>query len=309
MNPLKASELFGNWATLLIPVNDDESINYQILAEEIDILIESEVNGIYSNGTAGEFYNQTEDEFDKVSAILAEKCNKYNMPFQIGISHMSPIISKERLLRAKQYKPSAFQVILPDWFPTTKDEDVVFLKKMAELADNIGLVIYNPPHAKKKLTPDWYEFIKKEIPQVIGVKTSGGNDFWYNEMREKCPELSIFIPGHNLATGIKNGAHGSYSNISCLSPVMAQRWYELTQTDMDKALDIESKIITFMNTYIRPLINEHKYSNQSIDKFMAVLGGWSVIPAKLRWPYCSVPDSFVTKTKGAAQELVFDSYK
>jgi 4-hydroxy-tetrahydrodipicolinate synthase len=47
------------------------------------------VSGIYSNGTAGEFYNQTEDEFDQISFLLAEKCNKVQMPFQIGCSHMN----------------------------------------------------------------------------------------------------------------------------------------------------------------------------------------------------------------------------
>ncbi len=33
------------------------------------------VNGIYSNGTAAEFYNQTEGEFDKISQLLVDKCN------------------------------------------------------------------------------------------------------------------------------------------------------------------------------------------------------------------------------------------
>lgn len=117
MEALKSDEIFGNWATILLPVENDDSINYQKLNEEIDILIDARVNGIYCNGTAGEFYNQTEGEFDKISELLAQKCSMANMPFQIGCCHMSPKISLERLKRILPLKPGAIQVILPDWYP------------------------------------------------------------------------------------------------------------------------------------------------------------------------------------------------
>ena len=48
MTPLKHSGIYGNWVTLLVPVNKDNSINYTLLAEEIDILIAMQVNGIYN---------------------------------------------------------------------------------------------------------------------------------------------------------------------------------------------------------------------------------------------------------------------
>ncbi|WP_276500255.1 dihydrodipicolinate synthase family protein [Terrimonas pollutisoli] len=65
-HPLTAKELKGNWGTLLLPVNNDDSIDYVRLADEIDYFIDAKLDGIYSNGTAGEFHNQTEDEFDKI---------------------------------------------------------------------------------------------------------------------------------------------------------------------------------------------------------------------------------------------------
>ena len=58
--------LRGNWATLLLPIQADNQIDFGALAEEIDILIAAGVDGIYSNGTAGEFHNQTEDEYRRI---------------------------------------------------------------------------------------------------------------------------------------------------------------------------------------------------------------------------------------------------
>ena len=96
MKPLSAKEIFGNWATLLLATDKEGNIDYSKLNDEIDVLILSKPNGIYSNGTAGEFYSQTEEEFLKVNELLATKCETADVPFQIGVSHMSPQLSLQR---------------------------------------------------------------------------------------------------------------------------------------------------------------------------------------------------------------------
>ena len=205
------------------------------------------VNGIYSNGTACEFYTQTEEEFDNVSTLLAEKCNAAGMSFQIGCSHMSSQLSLERLKRVTILKPSAVQVILPDWFPPSMPEIISFLRRMAETAGPIGLVLYNPPHAKKRLTPQDFYQIKQEGIPIVGCKVAGGDRDWYATMKKLVPDLSLFVPGHHLATGFSLGAHGASSNVACLHPLIAQKWYDTMLLDIDKALELESRIQLFMN--------------------------------------------------------------
>jgi 4-hydroxy-tetrahydrodipicolinate synthase len=102
MRPLAAAEIFGNWATLLLPIDERDDIDFGALGAEIDAIITAGVNGVYSNGTAGEFHTQTEGEFDRISEFLAEKCEAVSLPFQIGASHMSAQLSRERLRRAKR---------------------------------------------------------------------------------------------------------------------------------------------------------------------------------------------------------------
>ena len=62
MHPLTHTTLVGNWATLLLATNKNGEIDYKRMGDEIDILIASSPCGIYSNGTAGEFYTQNEEE-------------------------------------------------------------------------------------------------------------------------------------------------------------------------------------------------------------------------------------------------------
>ncbi|MCG6190646.1 dihydrodipicolinate synthase family protein [Maribellus maritimus] len=306
MKPLSSVEIFGNWATLLLATNSNGDIDYSKLSDEIDILISSHPNGIYSNGTAGEFYSQTEEEFLKTSELLATKCEKAGIPFQIGVSHMSPQISFERLKMIKYLQPGAVQVILPDWFPPTLQECTIFLKKMAEEAGNISLVLYNPPHAKKKLQPAEWAILKKQVPSLMGVKIFDYNSdkLWYESVRENSEGLSVFIPGHNLATGIKLGAQGAYSNVACLNPFAAQKWFNQMQSDMNSALELEKRIKQFMNELIEPFITKQFFPNHACDRFMATVGGWADVGANLRWPYKSIPEELAEPVRRKALEII-----
>jgi dihydrodipicolinate synthase/N-acetylneuraminate lyase len=304
MQPLKSEDIYGTWGTVLLPVNDDQSIDYDRLAASIDTLIASGINGIYSNGTAGEFYNQTEEEFDRISAILAQKCTAANMPFQLGCTHISPILSLGRLKRIKALAPGAIQVILPDWFPPTMPEIIDYLKLMATEAHPIKLVLYNPPHAKVKLLPQDYYEIQRAGIELVGCKTSGGNEAWYKQMKELVPELSLFVPGHHLATGIKMGAHGSYSNVACINPHAAQQWYKMMLTDMESAMEMQGRIQQFVTTYIFPLITEEKYSDPAIDKFLAAITGWAHLGTRLRWPYRWVGADKIELIRSACKDIL-----
>lgn len=304
MKPLRAEEIIGNWATLLLPINADESIDYGRLNDEIDVLIASGPNGIYSNGTSGEFYTQTEDEFDRINTLLAERCEKAGVAFQIGASHMSPQLSLERIKRAVQLHPSAIQVILSDWHPLSNDEVIACLGRMAEAADPIGLVLYNPPRSKRVLPPAVYASLKAAVPSLVGVKVVDQGGDWYAQMRQYAADISIFIPGHELASGISQGAHGAYSNVACLQPFGAQRWYEQIMNNHATALQLEQKIQIFMADYIAPYITKRHYANQAVDKLLATIGDWADIGTRLRWPYCSISEDDARQLRPIARAML-----
>ncbi len=284
MRPLRNHEIVGTWATLLLPINKDESIDFVRLADEIDCLLASGVDGVYSNGTAGEFQTQDENEFDKIQALLAQECEKAGRPFQIGASHTSAQVSLSRVRRAAALKPGAIQVILPDWVPLNTEEGIAFLQRAAEAADPVGLILYNPPHAKRLLQPEDYARISAAVPSLLGIKVAGDQK-WYAEIRRQAPKLSMFVGGHHLASGYKVGAAGSYSNLACLQPKGAKRWYEQMKTDLPTTLALEARILSFFEEFILPLYYESHYAPPALDKFLAAIGGWANVGTRIRWPY------------------------
>lgn len=298
---LTGKNLKGNWGTLLLPINEDNTIDFGRLAAELDYMIAAKIDGIYSNGTAGEFHNQTEAEFDKIQELMAEKCQYSGMSFQIGVSHPSPLISMERLRRTKGLNPSACQVILPDWVIPNANERKQFISGMIEAAESIPLVLYNPPHAKQVLNPGELHELSRAFPQLIGVKLAGGDEDWYSQMKWSTGKFSVFVPGHFLATGFRTGvADGAYSNVACINPRAAQDWWNLMQTDIDAAIELQNRILAFFDECIVPYKNAG-YSNPALDKLLASAGEWADIGTRLRWPYQWISSDNVKKVADRAK--------
>jgi 4-hydroxy-tetrahydrodipicolinate synthase len=302
MRPFAAAEIRGNWATLLLPLQADESIDYALLQRQIEAFVRAGVDGVYSNGSAGEFYAQSEDEFDRINGLLAETCERARLPFQIGATHMSPQLALERVRRARALRPVAFQVLLPDWFPTTWDETLAFVERIAAEAAPVPLVIYNPPHAKRRLTPEEWLRLAETVPAVVGIKVPGGDAAWYRSMQPVMRRLSVFVPGHRLAVGLAQGAQGAYSNVACLSPSGAQRWYRLCCDRPEEGQRWQGRILAFWQARVEPLIAQHRLSNMAVDKAVAVAGGWLPgLAPRLRWPYRAAPLELTEQLAAAAR--------
>ncbi len=304
MEPATPSGIRGTWGTLLLPIEPDESICWPLLADEIDALIAARVHGIYSNGTACEFYAQSEAEFDRIHSLLSSRCEAAGMAWQAGASHMSAQISLDRARRAASLKPSAIQVILPDWYPVTNLEAIRFLSAIAAQTTPVPLVLYNPPHAKRFLTPADFGELARAVPALAGVKVAHSGADWCAQFQRCAPGLSLFVPGHELATGIANGAHGAYSNVACLSPAGAVRWNRQIFADPPAALDLESRIRRFMIEHIVPYRESQGVPNQGLDKLLAAIGGWADLGTRLRWPYSWIPEGEALRLRPIALRLL-----
>lgn len=295
--------LGGNWASLLLPINRDDSIDFGRLSDAIDALIAAGTDGIYSNGTACEFYTQSEAEFDAIQQLLAEKCCAIGRPFIIGACHTDARQSVDRIRRAVQLQPVAMQVILPDWWPVGVEEARAFLMMASEMAAGIPLVIYNPPHAKYVLSPAELKDATAGTA-VTAAKLALGSGNFYHEARAHLKGLAVFVPGHHLATGVKEGvAAGAFSNVACLAPRGAQVWTELMASNLGKALEIESRLQAFIANQIMPL-GRAGYSNAALDKLLAAIGGWADVGTRLRAPYRSIDAAVVTTLRAEAQRLI-----
>jgi dihydrodipicolinate synthase/N-acetylneuraminate lyase len=184
-------------------------------------------------------------------------------------------------------------------------ESTDFLKRVADRAAGIPLILYNPPQAKTQLHPAQFGELADAIPSLIGVKVAGGDASWYGQMRQHAGGLALFVAGHTLATGHVHGARGAYSNVVCLAPRTASKWYHQMQTDGAGALVVERRLQDFIDTHVAPL-QRVGYSNAALDKLLAHVGGWAETGIRTRWPHRWVPERDADRIRDAAQQEIPD---
>lgn len=294
----------GIWAAVLLPVSAQGEIEWGALAEEMAILCDSPVEGLYTNGTAGEFHSQTEAEYEQLTALMFETARKAGKPFQIGVSHTNARIARDRLSRLGPYRPAGAQIILPDWWPPGDAEVARFIDGMQAAAGNVPLILYNPPHAKKRLTLEQIAGLRALAPGLIGAKLPGGDAEWHAKRRHLLPHFSVFVPGHTVATARPLGADGSYSNMACLSPFGAVMHWRMIESDPAAAVDLGRRVILFLRDYVLPFRASHGLSDAALDKLMAAAGGWGPVSSRLLWPYASASQEDVEQLAAVSRKLM-----
>ncbi|WP_265519135.1 dihydrodipicolinate synthase family protein [Nitratireductor luteus] len=294
----------GIWAAVLLPVSAQGEIDWGALAEEISILCEGPVDGLYTNGTAGEFHSQTEAEYERLTALMAEIAGKAGKPFQIGVNHTNARIARARLSGLGPLRPTGAQIILPDWWPPGDAEVARFIDGMHAAAGDVPLILYNPPHAKKRLTLAQIAGLRALAPGLIGAKLPGGDAQWHAERRRLLPEFSVFVPGHTVATARPLGADGSYSNMACLSPFGAAMHWRMIESDPAAAGDLERRANLFLRDHVLPFRASHGLSDAALDKLMAAAGGWGPVSSRLLWPYTYASQEDVQRLATASRKLM-----
>ena len=294
MRPLTSATLKGTWSTLLLPLDEDEEIQWEAIDHQLNTFAEAEVDGIYFNGTASEFFSQSNEEFLRLARTTAAFCEEKRLPFQIGASHAHAAESLRRIEQTRELNPGAFQVILPEWTPLSWEEIQQFLTRMIAVAAPIPMVIYNPPNAQKVLSPTEWNQLSSTLDGIVGIKVAGGDTAWHTEIQPVASRLSVFVAGIRLASGVINGcASGSYSNLACLSPKGASRWGRLIHSNRIQALQKENQILKTFENALAPF--RGKFSNSALDKALAAAGGWANLSPAVRWPLSSIPVSEVQR--------------
>lgn len=282
----------GTWGTVLIPWDADDRIDERRLHSQLDVLTTAGLSGVYAHGTAGEFHELDDDEWDHVNDVVIARTRDVGLPVQLGAGHMSFRTCIRRIALAARHRPDAIQVILPDWLPVTTADAIVAVERMARTADGIPLVLYNPPHAKTVLRPPAWAELSAAVPSLVAIKVGSGGPEWYAEMAPAMERLAVFVPGHMFATGRALGAAGSFSNVACLSPRGAVAWDEMMRSDPPRAIDVERRIQQFLDAHVMPWMRDG-YPNPALDKALAHIGGWADIGTRIRGPWRSVPTRIV----------------
>lgn len=265
---MKDIVLKGIITPILTPMNEDESINYDELRNQIERLIENGVHGIFPFGTNGEGYILSNEEKIEILKVTIEQV-KGRVPIYAGTGCVSTKGTIELSKKAEELGADILSIITPSFALASQKELYEHYKAVAESV-NLPIVLYNiPARTGNKLLPETVERLGKDFSNIVGIKDSSGD--WENlkEYINKAKKLDkpfYVLSGNDslILSTLKEGGHGGIAGCSNVYPKVLSSIYEYYKSgEIEKAQESQDSIASFRaifkygnpNTVVKKAVN------------------------------------------------------
>lgn len=158
---------------IIMPLNDDYSVNYDGLVPWIERQIEMGVDSITTDGACGEWLTLTIEERKRIYEISAEIVNG-RVPLIANTSHPSVVSALELAKHAQEVGADALMHVTPYSNSSSNDGVYRYYKYIADRVD-IGICLYNTNPTGYVLSPEFINELAEKIPNICGIKQGIGN--------------------------------------------------------------------------------------------------------------------------------------
>jgi len=214
-----ASFIRGVIPALVTPMTDDEALDREGLVKLIDGTIDSGVHGVFTVGTAGEFWALSFEEKQRIYEWTVEAAGG-RVPAYVGTSANS---TEEAiaLSRAGQAAGADCLSILTPSFTTPTQEEL--FNHYAEIATSVTLpiLLYNlPARTGNALEVETVRRLAADYGNIVGIKDSSGDFSQALEYINGMPDGFRFVMGRDtlIASGFEQGAVAAIAATANVAP-------------------------------------------------------------------------------------------
>ena len=271
---MTSETLHGVWAALLTPWTADDRVDEAAVEAEIHAFAAAGVHGLYTGGTAGEFYAQDDATFVGLTRLVCRTAANAGLPVQIGCTALSTRTVRARIAVARDCGADGVQLALPFWVSLDDRETLDFFAEVADAAGPVPLVLYQTPRAKRRIDPPLLGRLAEQAPTLIGIKDTAADTATFTEIRDSAPRLSVFGADCHLVERMKSGGRGTYSSLAGLNPRLMVEYYEdCRRGRWEDAGQVERSLQRLMGDVLRPIMREAGLADSAIDRVQRAAGG------------------------------------
>ncbi|MFV0502485.1 MAG: dihydrodipicolinate synthase family protein [Lachnospirales bacterium] len=227
---------------IITPTNDDQSVNFKVLKELTNHLVEQGVHGVFCFGTTGEFYAFNLDVYRKV--LKTVKDSLYGrIPIYAGANSITTNGVIEIIRLCEDVQVDAISVLTPTFISQTQDELYNFYKEIAE-STKLPIILYsNPPKTNIQMTPSLVAKLA-EIDNIIAIKDSSGdmtNTTEYIRLTRHIKNFNVLMGRDTLIhAALCCGASGAIASCANVAPKIASDIYnKYTSGDLKGSLEAQ----------------------------------------------------------------------
>lgn len=268
---MKQVELKGIIPPILTPMNPDESVNLDVLRQQIERMIDGGIHGLFPFGTNGEGYILSEQEKIAVLEATIDQV-KGRVPVYAGTGCISTADTVRMSKKAQELGADVLSIITPSFAVASQKELYDHYVEVAKHVDT-PIVLYNiPARTGNKLLPETVAKLAKDVDVILGAKDSSGD--WENlqayitltqdlgkDFRVLSGNDSLILPC------LKAGGAGGIAGCANVYPRVLASIYDLFQAGrLEEAQAAQDSIASFRAVF--------KYGNPNtvVKKAVALLG-------------------------------------
>lgn len=273
---LNRKNLHGVWCALIVPWNASGTVDARRFAREIRAYGNTGVHGVYTGGTTGEFYAQTDATYERITEIACAEAHASGLPIQIGATALSTLTARRRIRHAVRSGADAIQIALPFWLELKDDEVLRFVREIADEAGSTPIVLYLTSRSKRKVAPPLFGELAAAVPTFIGTKDTGSDVATVRALLQAAPDVAIF-GGEDFVERIPAGGRGGYCSITGFNARKVVQLYELCAAGrMEEAKPLADAIHRYLYEALIPLVKEQGLWDSAVDRIQRVAGGVDV---------------------------------
>ncbi len=238
----------------LVPfaIKENQELDLDGLAHNVDFLARSGVHGFIAFGCMGEFYAPSEQEFNQVVDVAVQTAAG-RLAVVIGATFQN---QKECIRRATYAEKAGADglMIAPPYVINPTEADVLeYYTSINAAIDEIQIMCYNYPPLPRgfNMTPKFWDKLL-ELEHITAVKESNG-DVWHraNVLTKIADRINVFSGGEGwLLTDVLLGGKGIVSLFGIAVPKAVLALYDAcVRRDLDRAIPLYRKF-TQLCSYI-----------------------------------------------------------
>ena len=212
---------------VVTPLTEDEELDEKGLRQLLDHLIEAGVHGVFTVGTAGEFWAFTVEEKRRIFEWTVEHTNG-RVPVYVGSCATTTREAVQLAEIAQEAGADCLSVLTPVFITPSEDEMFAHYEAIGRAVDLPILLYTNPDRTNNELSPNLVMRLADKVDNIIGIKDSSGDLTLTGEYLRRSPPGFHVLMGRDtlIYAALVHGASGSIAASANIAPEISVAIYE-----------------------------------------------------------------------------------
>ncbi len=230
---------------VITPMTEDGELDEQGLAALVEHLIAAGVHGLFTVGTAGEFWALSLAEKRRIFAWTVAHA-RGRVPVYVGTCANTTREAVELARAAQEAGADCVSVLTPVFITPNDAELFAHYKAIADAVPEMPVLLYgNPDRTNVKLSVDLVARLAQEVRNIVGIKDSSGDLTLTAEYIRRAPAGFRVLMGRDtlIYAALAHGAAGAIAASANIAPELAVEIYRrFSAGDLAGALAAQQRL-------------------------------------------------------------------